>query len=92
VSRAVWLISSWLQSKRQVTLWLGHSQAWLKVSLGPDRAESKIELGLGRWQTKLRVVLGQQHPKPVAQRHLVLGLLPLGCSPSAMWHLSCLYF
>jgi hypothetical protein len=40
-------------------------------------------LGPGCGQTKHHVVLGQHHPKLAAQRHPVLGLLPLGCSPSA---------
>jgi len=43
----------------------------------------------GRGQTKHHMALGQHHPKPSAQHHLALGLLPLGCSSSATWRLGC---
>jgi len=66
-----------------VALWLGHSEAWPKASLGPGRAGPKIELVPGREQTKRHMAFGQHHPIPAAQRHLSLGLLPFGCSQSA---------
>ncbi|KAL9381607.1 hypothetical protein Peur_024642 [Populus x canadensis] len=80
------------KSKHHVVLWLGHSQAWPKASLGPGRAGPKIELNPGHGETMHHVALGQYLPKPAAQRHLELGLLPLGCSQSATWCLGCLYF
>jgi len=43
-------------------------------------------------QAHRHVALGQHHPKPAAQRHLVLGLLTLECNPSTTWCLGCLYF
>ena len=58
---------------KQVALWLGLDRAGLNVALGADC-----------WQTKHHVALGHLNPKPVAQRHLALALLPLGCNPSAM--------
>jgi len=75
-----------------VVLWLGHSQAWPKASIGHGRAGPKIELGPGYGQTMHHVALGQHKPKPAAQRHLELGLLPFGCSQSTTWRLGCLYF
>jgi len=75
-----------------VALWLEQCQAWPKTSLGPGKAGPKIALGVGYGQTKRHVALVQLHPRPEAQRHLTLALLPLACSLSATWSLSCLHF